>query len=98
MKFDPTFDYGDTDLSIDENLVFWKFGELLKTLITLSSDANRQKEIIGIGATADEMAEDFYTYFTLSYQSYVDNNLISFEQQDKLFELDKFFNERTVDT
>jgi hypothetical protein len=48
MKFEPTYNYGDTDLTIDQNLIYWKFGELVKNLVTLSSSAERQAEIIGI--------------------------------------------------
>jgi hypothetical protein len=97
MDFDPTYNYGDTDLTNDDNLVRWKFGELIKNLITLSSAADRQAEIIGIGATCDEMAIDFDTYFSLSYQNYLDNHLLTIEQVEKLKELDKFFNDRSGD-
>lgn len=97
MKFEPTYNYGDTDLTVDQNLIYWKFGELIKNLVTLSSNAERQAEIIGIGATCDEMAEDFNTYFTMSYHSFVDNNLLTPSQVDKLIELDKFFDERSGD-
>ena len=97
MKFEPTYNYGDTDLTIDDNLVCWKFGELIKNLITLSSNAKRQTEIIGIGATCDEMAEDFNTYFTLSYRSYLDSNLLTSNQVEQLKELDVFFDQRSGD-
>lgn len=97
MQFDPIYNYGDTDLTVDDNLVRWKFGELIKNLITLATDAKRQAEIIGIGATCDEMAEDFNTYFTLSYWSYLDSNLLTLEQVEKLKELDVFFDERSGD-
>jgi hypothetical protein len=95
MKFQPTYNYGDTDLTVDLNLIYWKFGELVKNLVTLSSNAERQTEIIGIGATCCEMAEEFNTYFTMSYRSFVDNNLLTPAQVDKLIELDKFFDERS---
>jgi len=95
MLFDPTYNYGNEDLEVAENLIRWKFAELLKNLITLSSVAQLQTEIIGIGAVCDEMAEDFYTYFTLSYSSYIDNHLLTQAQIEKLIELDMFFNERS---
>ena len=95
MQFDPTYNYGDTDLTVDDNLVRWNFGELIKTLITLASDAKRQVEIIGIGAICDEMAQDFDTYFTSSYRSYLDGNLLTLKQVEKLNELDAFFDERS---
>jgi len=37
MKYNPLIDYGKKDLSIEENLIFWKFSELIKNLITISS-------------------------------------------------------------
>ena len=95
MNFDPTYNYGDTDLTNDENLVRWKFGELIKNLVTLSSSAERQAEIIGIGATCDEMAIDFDTYFTLEYQNYLDSGLLTISQVEKLKDLDKYFEDRS---
>ncbi|WP_461791426.1 hypothetical protein [Pedobacter sp.] len=97
MNFDPTYNYGDTDLTNDENLVRWKFSELIKNLITLSSSAERQAEIIGIGATCDEMAIDFDTYFTLEYQNYLDSGLLTVSQVEKLQELDNYFEDRSGD-
>lgn len=95
MRFEPTFNYGDTDLALDHNLVCWKFGQLITNLITLSCDAKRQAEIIGIGMTCDEMALDFHTYFTLSYHSFLNNSLLTPDQVNKLIELDTFFEERS---
>ncbi|TKC58531.1 hypothetical protein FBD94_18115 [Pedobacter hiemivivus] len=97
MKFEPTYNYGDTDLTIDHNLICWKFGELIKNLITLSSNADRQAEIIGIGATCDEMALEFDTYLTMSYNSFLDHNFLTQDQVNKLIELDTFFIERSGD-
>ena len=95
MYFDPAYDYGDTDLTNDKNLVCWKFGELIKNLVTLSSSAEQQAEIIGFGAICDEMAIDFYTYFTLEYQDYLDNGLLTIYHIDKLKELKNYFEERS---
>lgn len=97
MSYDPTVDYSQMDLSIDKNLVYWKFSELIKNLITLSSDAPRQIELIGYGAVADEMAIDFDTYYTLSYQSYMDFNLLTIDQKIELDELDKYLEDRSGD-
>lgn len=97
MNFDPTYDYGISDLSNEDNQVCWKFGELIKTLIILSSSADRQREIIGAGVVTDEMAEDFYSYFTLSFQQYLDNDLISGKAFEKLNQLDEFLDERSGD-
>lgn len=97
MNFDPTFDYGLTDLTKEENLVCWKFGELVKTLVTLSSNAYRQIEIIGAGIVTDEMAEDFDTYFTLSYKQFVDHKLLDEVAIKKLNYLDNFIDQRSSD-
>lgn len=35
VKFDPTFNYGSSDLSDDRNLALYKFAELIKNLNTL---------------------------------------------------------------
>ncbi|GEM_PF-2128244 len=97
MQFDPTYNYSDTDLTNDDNLIRWKFGELIKNLVTLSSQAERQAEIIGIGATCDEMAIDFDTYFTLEYHGYLKSGLLTSSQVEKLKELDKYFEKRSGD-
>lgn len=97
MNFDPKYDYGHSNLSNHENLIGWKFGEFLKTLITLSSSANRQFEIIGSGMVADEMAEDFYSYFNLPHKDYIDNGLINNTVLERCNELDRFLDIRSGD-
>lgn len=97
MKFAPTYDYSKTDLRKEENLILWKFGELIKNLITIASDAKRQKHIIGIGAVADEMALDFESYFTLSYNQYLEYQLLNKDAFEKLMLLDIFFEKRSGD-
>lgn len=97
MNYSPLIEYSQMDLSIDENLAYWKFGELIKNLITLSSDAPRQIELIGYGAVADEMALDFDTYYTLSYEKYMDFQLLTIEQKTELDELDKYLEDRSGD-
>lgn len=97
VKFDPTFNYGSSDLSDDRNLALYKFAELIKNLITLSSKAERQIEIIGYGAVCDEMAEDFHTYFTLSFNSYLKYGLLETDQLVELTDLDVFLEERSGD-
>lgn len=97
MQFDPTFDYGDTDLTNTENLIRWKFGELIKCLVTISSSAKRQVEIIGMGAVCDEMACDLDTYFSLEHPAYLEHGLFSSNQIEKLKELDSYFDVRSGD-
>jgi hypothetical protein len=95
INFDPTIDYGFSDLTKEENLVCWKFGELIKTLITLSSSAEKQIKIIGAGIVTDEMAEDFSTYFTLSYKLFVDKKLLNELTINRLNYLDNFLDQRS---
>ncbi|WPO78955.1 hypothetical protein [Flavobacterium sp. KACC 22761] len=97
MEFHPLLDYGKFDLKNERNLVYWKFGELIKTLITLSSNSERQFEIIGYGAVCCEMAEDFDLYFTLMVDQYRNFNLLTNLQLEKLEELDLFFDNRSGD-
>lgn len=35
MKFEPTYDYRQSDFDKEENQILWKFGELIKNLIIL---------------------------------------------------------------
>lgn len=91
MDFNPTKDYGLSDLSDQDNLIRWKFCEFIKTLITLSSQAEIQYEIIGAGAITDEMMEDFNTYFILSYKQFLEQKLLDEKVVQKLINLDKFF-------
>jgi hypothetical protein len=95
MKFDPLVDYGNVDLKDERNLGYWKFAELIKTLITLSSDSERQFEIIGYGTVCDEMAEDFELYFILSVELYRKFNLLTNRQIEKLNELAFYFANRS---
>lgn len=97
IGFNPTIDYGLLDLTKEKNLVYWKFGELIKTLITLSSSADRQIEIIGAGVVTDEMAEDFYSYFTISYKEFIENKLLNEKTLNKLKQLDNFLDQRSGD-
>ncbi len=48
MQFDPTYDYGKKDLTVDRYLICWKFAELIKNLITLSGNAEKQMEWNGL--------------------------------------------------
>lgn len=97
MDFDPTYNYSKTDLTIDSNLVCWKFAELIKSLVTLSESAGRQMEIIGIGATCDEMALDFDNYFTLEFETYFNNGLLTVGQISMLKDLDAYLDKRSGD-
>ncbi len=93
--YNPFTDYSQLDLSNEDNMVCWKFGELIKTLITLSKDAEKQVEWIGYGAVADEMATDFETYYSIEFQSYLDANLLTSDQKQALDELDQYLTDRS---
>ncbi len=95
MEFEPTYDYGQTDLTNEKNLAYWNFGQLIKTLITLASTAKEQENIIGYGAVCDEMAIDFESHFTLVVDQYKNFNLLTNLQLEKLNELDLFLDDRS---
>lgn len=96
MEFNPLVDYSNFDLNDEQNLTYWKFGELIKTLITLTTDGYRQVEIIGeIGIVTEEMAIDLDNYFTVSGQAYLKHNLLTIEQYDKINMLNTFFSEKS---
>jgi hypothetical protein len=96
MHFDPTHNYGHTNLSQPENLCCWKFGELLKTLITLSSPAERQLDIMGAGLASDEMAEDFYRFFS-DRQEFLDRGLLAASTLAPLQHLNDYLDQRSGD-
>ncbi|KFF04227.1 hypothetical protein [Flavobacterium reichenbachii] len=95
MEFDPTYDYSQTDLTDSKNLAYLNFYQLIITLITLSSSAEKQTEIIGYGAVCDEMAIDFESYFTLTVNEYKNFDLLNNLQLEKLNELDLFLDNRS---
>jgi hypothetical protein len=91
MEFDPLLDYGKFDLTNKINLVYWRFSELIKTLIILSSNSERQVEIIGFGEVCCEMAEDFDTFYKFSIDLYLEFQWLTSLQIEKLNDLSDFF-------
>lgn len=91
MEFDPLLDYGKFDLTNKINLVCWRFSELIKTLIILSSNSERQLEIIGLGEVCCEMAEDFDTFYKFSIDLYLEFQWLTSLQIEKLNDLSDFF-------
>lgn len=69
------------------NLV-WQFEELIKTLIAMSMSFEEQKEYYGIGTIADEMLEDFYSYYTLNKARFIKQDLINNESKNLLDDID----------
>lgn len=97
MKFDPTYDYGAEDLSKAVNLTRWKYREMLVTLITLASDAARQREILGFGSICEEMAEDYHMHYELPVETYVEAGLLTKKDRARLDELSAYLAERSGD-
>jgi len=66
----------------------WQFEELVKTLIIMTLPLVEQKEAYGIGILADEMLEDFYTFYTLNKTRLQQSKLIKKEAIMLLNEID----------
>jgi hypothetical protein len=66
----------------------WQFEELLKTLIAMKSSLKEQENFYGIGATADEMLEDFNSYYTLNKTRLLERELINSESKNLLDQID----------
>ncbi len=75
------------ELSETDNLT-WQFEELIKTLIAMSMPYEGQKNFYGYGVTADEMLEDFYSYYTLNKGRYTECALIDNETKNLLDDID----------
>jgi hypothetical protein len=80
-----------------DELIKWHFDELIKTLITLSSSAQRQKEIMGFGAVADEMAMDFDSHYTSVKEQYLSRNILNSEHEKALDHLDEYLTNKSGD-
>ena len=66
-----------------DNLM-WQLEELIKTLIVMSLPLEGQKEFYGIGLIADEMLQDFYSYYTLNKVRFFEQELIDNESKKQL--------------
>ncbi|MBE2256127.1 MAG: hypothetical protein IAE65_08000 [Ignavibacteria bacterium] len=97
LNFDPTFNYGNEDLKNYDNLIRYKFSQLIINLILLSSSSTQQILFFGIGNACNEMAIDFDLYFTQEKESYLERGLLTLDSVDKLKELDKLFCEKSED-
>jgi hypothetical protein len=71
-----------------------QFNKLIKTLIALSSPADRQREIYGEAHAGDEMAEDFFSYYTQIKSSLLGKGLIVQGNVEMLDNLDRFLDEK----
>jgi hypothetical protein len=77
-----------------QDLIQYHFEELIKTIITLSSPAERQIFIIGIGHTGDEMVIDFDTHYKEHIDHYLSTGLLTLEHANSLKQYDDFLSER----
>ena len=75
------------ELFESDNLM-WQFEELIKTLIAMSMPFDGQKVFYGIGVTSEEMLEDFYSYYTLNKERFVERKLINTQSKKHLDEID----------
>ncbi len=66
----------------------WQFEELIKTLIAMTLSLEEQENFYGMGATADEMLQDFYSYYTRNKSDFLHKNLINKESKELLEDLD----------
>ncbi|MGE7776833.1 hypothetical protein ACQKLP_19095 [Chitinophaga sp. NPDC101104] len=95
MQFDPTFDYSSTDLYVEENVVRLRFSGLIKCIFTIAADAALQRDIVGMGAICDELAEELDFYLGLTCDQYFRLQLLTIEQADMMKNLLAFFSDRS---
>ena len=98
MKFDPTYDYSSEDLRLEENLIHWKFAELIKTLLIMAGTAGDKIEIVGFGSTTEGLADNFNTYFSSTVDCYKSNRLLNDAIIEKLNDLNTFLGEKRKDS
>lgn len=87
MHFDPLKDYGIHNLKDPDHLISWNFSELIKTLITLSAEPDRQLDIMNSPNAVNEMLLDFESFYGLSGRKYIQSKLIGFQNAEALDEL-----------
>lgn len=76
--------------------IHYFFQELIKNIITLSSPAEKQIYIIGIGHTGDEMVIDFDTFYSGHKNHYLELGLLTLEQLRSLENFNEFLDEKCV--
>lgn len=80
---------------MDKEIIQYHFDELLKTLIILSSPAEKQKYIMGFGNVGEDMLVDFDSHFNGDMGNhYVETGLLSVNQVKKLEEYDRFIDKK----
>ena len=75
---------------MDKGVIQYHFEELIKTLITLSSSADRQIYIIGMGHTGVEMVNDFDAYYRDFINHYLELGFLTLEQSKSLNKFNEY--------
>jgi len=70
------------------NNLLWQFNELIKNLISMSMPLEKQIDFYGLGVTADEMLEDFNSYYSLNKSRFFEKGLINEEIKASLEDID----------
>ncbi|HHY72089.1 MAG TPA: hypothetical protein GX497_02450 [Bacillus bacterium] len=80
---------------MDKEIIQYHFDELLKTLIILSSPAEKQKDIMGFGNVGEDMLVDFESHFNgVIANHYVETGFLSANEIKKLEEYDRFLDKK----
>jgi len=95
MNFEPTNNYYGTDLTEEKNAALWHFWEFCKTLVALSSEPEVQRDIIGSGDVASELAMDFETNYSSQKNGYLKHQFLSSKNIAELDALDKYLEQRS---
>lgn len=70
-----------------DNLL-WQFEEMIKTLIAFTLPLDAQINFYGEGVTADEMLEDFYSFYVINKERFLKRELINEEAKKQLDDID----------
>lgn len=80
---------------MDKEIIQYHFDELLKTLIILSSPAEKQKYIMGFGNVGEDMLVDFDSHFNgVMANHYVETGFLSINEVKRLEEYDSFLDKK----
>lgn len=80
---------------MDKEIVQYHYDELIKSLVTLASPAEKQKYIMGYGHVGDGMIIEFESHYNLGMAEYYQNlGIFSDNQLQRLDDYDKFLDEK----
>ncbi|GGA16717.1 hypothetical protein GCM10008018_71440 [Paenibacillus marchantiophytorum] len=81
---------------MEKDIVQYHYDELIKSLVTLSSPAEKQKYIMGYGHVGDDMIIEFENHYNLGMADYYfDIGLFTDNQLQKIDDYDKFLDEKS---